>query len=368
MNKIRSTSLVLPDTDGMYPPFTRSPLQGSNSDYAELKQLLKNSGLLDKQPVYYSYRIALLFGLLVPGVIFLLVVHVFWLQLLNAVYLAVVFVQLGLLGHEAGHRQMFQDVWKHDIVGLMVANLLMGMSYTWWVYKHNRHHSHPNQVDMDPDIEIPFLEFTGIEDLERMRKFRQFLVKYQAYLFLPALMTVTIGLHKKSIKFLLRKKGKYHTIEWFLLIFHFLLYFALVFSCLPFWQAVIFVCIHQACAGLYFGAIFAPNHKGMPVLGKESNMDFLHRQVLTARNVHAHPLTDFWFGGLNYQIEHHLFPSMSRNKLKEAQPIVKAFCQAHAISFHEATVFQSFQEILHHLHSIGAPLRRSRFPDKETPP
>lgn len=200
-----------------------------------------------------------------------------------------------------------------------------------------------------------------------MDKFRQFLVKYQAYIFLPALMTVTLGLHKKSIKFLLGKKAKYHAIECFLIISHFLLYFALVFSCLLFWQAVVFVCIHKALTGLYFGAIFAPNHKGMPVLEKGSNMDFLHRQVLTTRNVHAHPLTDFLYGGLNYQIEHHLFPSMSRNKLKEAQPIVKAFCEAHAIAYHETTVLQSFQEILHHLHHIGAPLRSPHLAEKEMP-
>jgi fatty acid desaturase len=99
----------------------------------------------------------------------------------------------------------------------------------------------------------------------------------------------------------------------------------------------------------------------MPILGKDSNMDFLHRQVLTSRNIHAHPLTDFCYGGLNYQIEHHLFPSMARNKLKEARPIIKAFCQAHAIPYYETNIFQSYKEILHHLHEIGTPLRGQYF-------
>jgi fatty acid desaturase len=110
--------------------------------------------------------------------------------------------------------------------------------------------------------------------------------------------------------------------------------------------------------GLYLGTIFAPNHKGMPVLEKENSWDFLHRQVLTARNVYAHPLTDFWYGGLNYQIEHHLFPSMARNKLKEAQSVVRAFCQEQAIPYHETTGLQSFAEILSYLHGMGASLRR----------
>lgn len=364
MNNTISISQALSNHNVLCPPFTHLALNASNSNYAELKRLLKNRGLLDKQPVYYTYRIALLLGLLVLGVIFFLVINVFWLQLFDAVYLAFVFGQIGLLSHEAGHHQMFHHSWKHAIVGLVGGNFLIGVSYAWWLEKHNCHHSHPNQVDMDPDIEIPLLNFTGTEDLERMGKFRQFIVKHQAPLLFPVLMTVAVRLRCNSVKFLLRKKAKYYVIEWFLIIAHFALYFAFVFSRLGFWQSVSFVCFHQALTGFYLGSIFAPNHKGMPVIEKESNMGWLYRQVLTSRNIHAHPLTDFVYGGLNYQIEHHLFPSMARNKLKEAQPIVKAFCQAHAIPYHETSVSQSFSEIFQYLHHIGAPLRRSSLPDR----
>ncbi|HEU5349209.1 MAG TPA: fatty acid desaturase, partial [Ktedonobacterales bacterium] len=88
-----------------------------------------------------------------------------------------------------------------------------------------------------------------------------------------------------------------------------------------------------------------------------SDMDFLRRQVLTSRNVHAHPILDAWYGGLNYQIEHHLFPSMPRSSLAEAQRIIRAYCQQHAISYHETGMVRSYREILGALHDIGAPLR-----------
>ena len=357
MNMTDTTSLALPNQDGESPPVTRSTQKETNNDYAKLKHLLKQQGLLDKQPMYYTCRIALLFSLLVVGVGVLLVVHIFWLQLLDAVYLAFVFTQMGLLAHEAGHRQMFHRAWKHDLVTLVGGNFFLGMSSAWWIDKHNRHHSHPNQLGMDPDIEIPFLDFTGAEELEQMSAFRRFLVRHQAFIFLPALMTVSIGLQHKSVLFLAQKKPKYHALEWVLLGAHFVGYFALIFSCLPFWQAVLFVVVHQALTGLYLGSIFAPNHKGMAVIENESDMDFLHRQVLTSRNIHAHPWTDFLYGGLNYQIEHHLFPSMPRNRLKQAQRLIQAFCQAHAISYHETSILRSFQEIILYLHQIGAPLR-----------
>lgn len=339
-------------------PLTSSSQETTQGTYAELKHVLKQRGLLEKQPTYYIYRIALLCAMFGLGVLFLLLVHVWWLQLLNATYLAFVWTQIGLLSHEAGHRQMFHHAWQHDLVSLIGGDLLIGMSYGWWLEKHNAHHSHPNQVDTDPDLAIPLLDFTGTADLAKMGRIRQILVKYQAWLFLPALLTVAIGLQYNSFTFLLHKKARYYALEWVLMLTHVVVYLACVFILLPFWPAFLFVVVHQALTGLYLGAIFAPNHKGMPVLEKESAMDFLHRQVRTARNIHAHPVTDFCYGGLNYQIEHHLFPSMARNQLKAAQPIVKEFCQAYAIAYHETSVWQSLTEILSHLHQIGTPLRR----------
>lgn len=356
MSMTDATSFTLPTRDKQSPLSMQAARKGAGSDYASLKQQLKQQGLLDKQPFYYICRIALLFSLLALSIVVLLLVHVLWLQLLDAVYLAFISTQIGLLSHEAGHRQMFHRIWQHDLVSLIGGNFFLGMSSAWWLDKHNRHHSHPNQVGMDPDIEIPLLNFTGAVVLEEMSKFRQFVVRHQSALFFPALTTVSVGLQFSSISFLLHKKTKYRALEWLLLGAHFVGYFALVFWCLPFWPAVLFIVIHQALTGLYLGSIFAPNHKGMLVLENENNMDFLHRQVLTSRNIYAHPWTDFWYGGLNYQIEHHLFPGMPRNKLKQAQVLIRSFCQTHAISYHETGAVQSFQEILQCLHEISAPL------------
>src|SRR5205085_8841609 len=139
----------------------------------------------------------------------------------------------------------------------------------------------------------------------------------------------------------------------------YLLYFGLLLSRTNIWQVVLFTIVHQALFGLYLGSVAAPNHKGMLIIDKDSPLDFLRQQVLTARNVKAHPLTDFWYGGLNYQIEHHLFPSMPRTSLRKAQRLIKAFCDERAIPYYETSILQSYQEILQHLHHIGSPLRKA---------
>ena len=137
------------------------------------------------------------------------------------------------------------------------------------------------------------------------------------------------------------------------------MYFGLVFYFLPIGLGVLFVIVHQAVFGLYLGSVFAPNHKGMPMMGEEARLDFLRQQVLTARNVRAHALTDFLYGGLNYQIEHHLFPRLPRNKLKQAQAITRPYCDTHSIPYHETGWLESYREILQHFHEVSAVWREN---------
>jgi fatty acid desaturase len=120
---------------------------------------------------------------------------------------------------------------------------------------------------------------------------------------------------------------------------------------------VAFVLVQQGLFGLYLGCAFAPNHKGMPTLTDADQLDFVRRQVLTSRNVTGSRLVDFVLGGLNYQIEHHLFPNMPRPNLRHAQPLVRAFCAHHGLPYVEASLLGSYAEALRHLHSVGGPLR-----------
>jgi len=330
------------------------------NQYAELKRLIKQNGLLDRQPTYYTAKITFTLGLLALSLTFLLTLNDLWLQLLNAAFLAFVFVQISLVAHDFGHRQFSLGAgWKNDCLALVLGNLLLGISRQWWIDKHNEHHGHPNQMDLDPDVDIPLLAFDEEQALEK-RGIARFVVKYQAGLIFPLSLLQSLSMHRSSIRFLLERKAKSTLAEALLLGAHFALYSGLLFSVLEPLQALLFIAVHRGLFGLYMVSIFAPNHKAMPVLEKDSELDFLRRQVLTSRNIFAHPLTDFWYGGLNYQIEHHLFPSMPRNNLQEAQPIVKAFCQAHAIAYHETSVLRSYQEILQQLHEVGAPLREAR--------
>jgi fatty acid desaturase len=122
-------------------------------------------------------------------------------------------------------------------------------------------------------------------------------------------------------------------------------------------QAVAFLVVQQGLFGLYLGCAFAPNHKGMPTLTEADQLDFLRRQVLTSRNVAGSRPVDLVLGGLNYQIEHHLFPTMPRPNLRRAQPLVRAFCAQHGLPYTQASLFGSYAQAIRHLHTVGTPLR-----------
>jgi fatty acid desaturase len=326
------------------------------SIYSGLMRQVKGAGLLERRYGYYLTKIAITGGLLLGGWALFVLLGDSWWQLFVAVLLAAVFTHIGFIGHDAGHSQIFRTRRANYLVGLLHGNLAIGLSYGWWVDKHNRHHAHPNQEDMDPDINIGALAFTAGQ-AQGKRGVVRFIARHQRYFFLPLLLLEAVQLHLSSIQALVRRGVKNRSWEALLLIAHVAGYLTVVFLVLSPVKAVVFILVQQALFGLYLGLSFAPNHKGMPVLSKDDETDFLRRQVMTSRNVRGGWLVDFALGGLNYQIEHHLFPSMPRPNLRHSQAMVRAYCERHGVSYLETTLIRSYGQALRHLHEVGQPLR-----------
>jgi fatty acid desaturase len=325
---------------------------GRGSDYSELLRQVKRAGLLNRQPIKATLRAALVAALFVAGWIGFALLGQSWWQLAVAGFLGLVFTQLGFLGHEAGHRQLFRSSRANDAVGLLAGNLGIGLSIGWWVDKHNRHHAHPNHTGLDPDINPGGIVFT--EDSARARRgVGGLLARSQAFLFFPLLTLEAFALRVSSVRSLIRQGARVRPLEIVLLGTHLAGYLTVVLLVLPPWQALAFIAVHQGVLGLYLGCSFAPNHKGMPMPDEADDLDFLRKQVLTARNVRGGWLVDTALGGLNYQIEHHLFPSMPRWNLRHAQPLVRDFCAKRAVPYHETSLVNSYAQALRHLHTVG---------------
>ncbi len=330
----------------------------TGSDFTALSRAVRARGLLERRRIAYSLRIAatlVAFGLC--WVAFVLIGDS-WLQILTAVALGFLFTQVAFIGHDGGHQQIARRKRVNDIVGLFVGNLLVGLSYGWWVDEHNQHHARPNQVGYDPDIGEGVLAFTAEQAGTRTGRVSRFIARHQAWLFFPLLTLEGINLHVQALIWLRGNKlRRYRWTEYTLLSVHTVAYFAIVLTVLPPVLALVFVAVHQATWGVYMGCSFAPNHKGMPTIAPGVELDFLRRQVLTTRNVRGGRLTDFLLGGLNYQVEHHLFPNMPRMNLRRAQPLVRAHCAEMEIPYVETSLVGSYVAALRYLNELGAPLR-----------
>ena len=311
--------------------FVEAAVEDSNQnseskEYLHLRRLVAGHGLLDRQYLYYAIKVLGSLAALGVGIAVLVLFDQFWMQMLNAVFLAIVFAQFGFIGHDSGHRQMFHSAFRNDLV-MLLAGLVTGMTPSWWQDKHNTHHRNPNQLDLDGDIEVSVFAFTEEQAMGTKWPLRP-LVRYQAFLFYPILLLTSLSLLGGGLAYLARRERvRYPMAELTVVLAGICLYAGLLFAFLPAWQAVVFILVHRSLAGLYMGSVFAPNHKGMPVLEPGDKAGLPSPAGTDSPRCNAQPGYRLRLRRTQLQIEHHLFPNMPRNRLKKARELVKAFCQ-----------------------------------------
>ena len=323
------------------------------SEYAELSGRIQALGLLERRYAFYWIKIiGLVLAFVAIWVVFALLGDS-WFQLLVAAVLAVVLAQFGFLGHDAAHRQIFASHQWNEWTARVVSGLFSGMSYRWWMSKHNRHHLNPNKEGADPDLAPGAFAFTPAA-VQSRRGFGRRLARWQGYFFFPLLLLEGLALHVTSIQTIMRREPMKH--RWTEAAFigaRLGGYIAVLLIVLPPGKAAAFLGVQMGLFGLLLGGAFAPNHTGMPIVPPNEKIDFLRRQVLMSRNIRGGWATNFALGGLNYQIEHHLFPNMPRPNLRRAQPIVRDYCAGHRVSYTETSLLSAYRIVVRYLNQVG---------------
>lgn len=313
-------------------------------DYSTLARQVRAAGLLDRRPGRYLVMIVLTLGAFAAAWAAFFILGASWGTLGIAAVLGFLSTQLGFLGHDAGHRQVFASQRANRLLGLIIGNGLIGLSFGWWVPKHNAHHAHPNEIDRDPDIGVGLVRpLAPDESRSNIRRLGIWMARWQAELFFPLMLLRSAGLYVSGAQDLIRRHDRAAVAERLLLVVHVALYLTAVFWVLSPIQGIAFLAIHQAIFSLYLGCSFAPNHKGMVLIESGREIGFAERQVITARNLTGGFWTTFVFGGLNYQIEHHLFPTMPRPNLAQAGALVRAFCIENEFGYVEESAISSYR-------------------------
>ena len=244
------------------PPAAADP---ATAGFRALTLQVRANGLLDRRPGYYRVKITLTVGAYFAGWALLVIAGNSWAALAVAPLVGMTFTQLGFIGHDAGHNQVYCTRRRNRLLGLIVGNVLIGLSFGWWVPKHNAHHAHPNELGRDPDIgegsALPSSDAPGGPG-----PVAAWLARWQAPLFFPLMLLRSSGMHVLGIQRLARRRDRASAVEASLIALHAALYLTVVLWVLSPLKAVAFIALQQAVFSVYLGISFAPNHKGMPII------------------------------------------------------------------------------------------------------
>ncbi|CAM6098804.1 unnamed protein product [Calypogeia fissa] len=322
------------------------PMSDVLSEYRELRRVLLKAQLFKSSKFYYFYKSLGNLAILAASLWIISAYDSFLSVLSSAFLLGLFWQQCGWLSHDFLHHQVTEDRWLNTMIGgLFWGNFMQGYSVGWWKTKHNVHHAATNECDekfnpVDPDIDtVPLLAWSKDILATVDNEFFRSIIRIQHILFFPLLFLARFSwLHSSWEHARLYDMSKaMRILERGCLVLHYVALVAIAFSCLPVRMAISWLFLSQLSCGGLLSIVFVLSHNGMDVYNDPR--DFVRAQVTSTRNIEGNFFNDWFTGGLNRQIEHHLFPTLPRHNLKKVAPYVKALCQKHGIHYEELSLW-----------------------------
>ncbi|MGH0136559.1 UNVERIFIED_CONTAM: hypothetical protein FKN15_034916 [Acipenser sinensis] len=255
--------------------------------------------------------------------------------------------QAGWLQHDFGHLSVFgTSRWNH-LVHKFVIGHLKGAPASWWNYLHFQHHAKPNCFRKDPDINMHPLLFAlgktlaielGVQKKKHMPYQHQH--KYFFLIGPPALLPLYFQWY---IFYFAVQRRQWLDLAWML---SFYLRFSLSYLPLlggPATLALFFLV--RFIESNWFVWVTQMNHIPMDI-DRDRNKDWLTMQLEATCNVEQSLFNDWFTGHLNFQIEHHLFPTMPRHNYSQIAPLVRSLCEKHGLQYQNKTLTGAFSDIV----------------------
>lgn len=303
--------------------------------FRELRERITSQNLHTPSPIFGSMAIVLVSMFFVFGLVFMGWFH----PIIVIGYFFVILVELGFVSHDLIHGQYFQRPSYNRFFSYIIANLFTGLSRSWWMDKHNiGHHTFTNSDIHDTDIRDYDEIFTGNGGKS------PFFHKHKKILFWFATSILYFNLIFRSYEYIIREK-KYGEMILNLLSILLLPTMLVLNFWLLLWIGMLFLI--YILVGIHLAFVFMVNHIGMPIIDGTTIKEYawLDLQTQTSRNIRGWICIHHVFWGLNKQIEHHLFPLISRHKIGKISKEVKAFCKEKWIPYHEVSFGQALREI-----------------------
>jgi fatty acid desaturase len=336
-------------------PAEPKPLDKETKAYRELRAKLMKEGWFESSKLWYIYKTTETLGLTVLGLV--LAAHGHW--VLGGLLLGLGYQQQGWLSHDYCHQQVFKSRRLNNFFAYFCGSVCSGYSVNWWKERHNTHHAITNVLDADPDIDNLPLFVWDVNDFSRIKNVpgAAALVPYQHYYFVPWTMTLKLIWCIQSLFFVKTKQSTaWNNVAHFekmCLTIHYTFLTIFCFLYLPsIGAAIAFLLLAEFVGGAGIANIVFMNHYGMEH-PKELNTNFVSLQLTTTTDIDPSLWMNWFSGGLNLQIEHHLFPTMPRHNLLKLRPIVQKFCKDNGLPYRSQPFVLCMQDILGTLSSMS---------------
>jgi delta8-fatty-acid desaturase len=329
-----------------------------------LTKKMEQAGLFETDYTFYYKKMAIytgLFSLILAGVLLSErpLVHA-----LSGALLGVFWQQMAFIGHDLGHNAITHNRIYDSLIGLFVGNFCTGISIGWWKRSHNVHHIATNSCTYDPDIQhLPVFAVDPV--LVTTKLFSTYanmylplsdvahvLVKYQHWLYYPVMAFARFNLYVQSLLHIFRLSyyGSAGDLIWrqdlqMASLAGFWTWLLALTLSLPTWESrILFFLPAHVVAGILHVQITLshfPMETYTGVTYDDSSNGFLRTQLATTLDVDCSTLMDWFHGGLQFQVEHHLWPRLPRHNLRRVREILESFCKEHELVYNHASFFKA---------------------------
>lgn len=326
-------------------------------DFCNLRTAIENDGTYDTSYRYYIvqamwllilFSTALLCTMAADGVVQLL---------LSAAVFALFLQQAAFVGHDAGHTAISHKRYTDSIIGIVVGPLLTGVSFSWWKDSHNTHHAKTNEIEHDPDIQhLPML-CLSVQALKtgqifstyhkiffKIDRITLFFLRRQDVLFVPLIFLSRFNLYLQSVLWFFRWRSthmsrKFRLLEIMTLLTHHVLILTLLQTIDGLGQRLLWYLTTNIFAS-YLNLQIVSSHFGMDLISEKTTdlpvgAHFLQQQLKTTTDIHTSRCNAWFYGGLQHQVTHHIFPRVPRHNLQGLSLRIKKLCNQHQLIYNE---------------------------------
>merc|ERR1719498_783548 len=281
-------------------------------------------------------------------------------QAFGLVILGIVSGRCGWLMHEGGHYSLTGNIQKDRFLQIVIYGVGCGMSAAWWRNQHNKHHATPQKLKHDVDLDtLPLVAFHAKVAAKARGAFMRTWLQFQGILFIPvSCLLVATGwqlyLHPRHA---LRAK-KYGELA--AMAFRLTMIFGVITRGYSWAGALATYNMYNWIAASYIFTNFSLSHTHLPVTESDDYIHWVEYAIHHTTNLNPNPLTNWWMAYLNFQIEHHLFPSMPQFRHPKVSPRVRALCAKHGMHYDSRPYFSCLWQTLNNLHTVGNTMESSK--------